>query len=89
MIKYMDNNNKKEPWFRNEYLRVFTRISAWIVIPVVISALLGNYLDNRWGTSPWTLGVALALSFTFSMIAIVRVAKKYEKNEIEEKDGNK
>ncbi len=82
----MENNNKKESWYKSEYLRVFTRISAWIIFPVLVSVLVGNYLDKRWGTAPWVLGVMLALSFTLSMIAIVKIAKKYDKEVLKEKD---
>lgn len=83
----MEPNNKKQSWFNGEYLKVFTRISAYIVVPVLISAFVGNYLDKRFGTAPWILGVALAFSFTFSMIAIVKIAKKYDKEVLKEKDG--
>ena len=85
----MENEQKKESWYKSEYLRIFTRISAWIVGPVLVSVIVGKYLDRKWDSSPWALGVALALSFTISMIAIVRIAKKYDKNEVKEKDEHK
>jgi F0F1-type ATP synthase assembly protein I len=86
----MDNNDKKVSIWKSAYIKVFTEISAWIVGPVLISALIGNYLDKKFNSAPWILGVALGLSFTVSMIMIVRIAKKYEKNlDKENKDGNK
>ncbi len=59
-------------------MRVFTRISAWIIGPVLVSAFIGRYLDTKFGTTPWILGVGLAISFTISMIMIVKIAKKYD-----------
>lgn len=85
----MENNNKRQSVFNSEYIKVFSKISAWIVVPVLISAFIGKYLDARWNTSPWILGVSLALSFTVSMIAIVRIAKKYDTEILKEKDGDK
>lgn len=85
----MENNNKKEPWYKSEYIRVFSKISAWIIGPVLISALVGNYLDKKFNSSPWILGVGLAISFTVSMVAIVKIAKKYDTEVLKEKDGDK
>lgn len=77
---FMENNDKKASFFNSTYIKVFTEISAWIVGPVLISVLVGNYFDNKFNSAPWILGVALALSFTLSMIMIVKIAKKYEKD---------
>lgn len=77
----MENNNKSEPSIKSEYWKVFTKVSAWIVIPVLISAFIGNYLDRKLDSAPWILGVALAVSFTVSMIAIVKIATKYSKEQ--------
>ena len=91
----MENNNKKTINLRGEYMQVFARISGWIIGPVLASALLGNYLDKKFNSAPWILGVALALSFTVSMVAIVKIAKKYDTDlpaqtgVLKEKDDNK
>ncbi len=82
----MENDQKKESIWKGTYIKVFAEISAWIVGPVLISALVGNYLDAKFSTTPWILGVGLALSFTVSMIAIVKIAQKYDKD-IDKKDG--
>ena len=82
----MENNDKKESKLRIEYIRIFTRISAWIIGPVLVSAFVGKYLDKKFGTAPWILGVGLALSFTVSMIAIVKIAKKYDTEVLKEKE---
>jgi F0F1-type ATP synthase assembly protein I len=84
----MDNSNKKPSMWNSEYIKVFTNISAWIVGPVLVSIFIGKYLDKKFGTAPWILGVSLALSFTISMIAIVKIASKYSK-EVDKKDDGK
>jgi F0F1-type ATP synthase assembly protein I len=74
----MENNDKKQINLKAEYMRIFARISAWIIGPVLVSLFVGKYLDKKFGTAPWILGVGLALSFTVSMVAIVKIAKKYD-----------
>ncbi len=83
----MEDNQKKASIWKGVYIKVFVEISTWIIGPVLIAALLGNYFDTKWGTTPWILGLALALSFTVSMIAIVKIAKKYEGG-LDNKDKN-
>jgi F0F1-type ATP synthase assembly protein I len=85
----MENSNKKQPMWNSEYIKVFSKISAWIIGPVLVSALVGNYLDKKFNSSPWILGVGLAISFTVSMVAIVKIAKKYDTEVLKEKDGDK
>jgi F0F1-type ATP synthase assembly protein I len=76
-----DNNNmKKDSLLNSEYLQVFTKVSVWIVGPVIASLIIGKYLDNKYNSTPWILCVALALSFTISMFMIVKIAKKYDKD---------
>ncbi|MBF0443223.1 MAG: AtpZ/AtpI family protein [Oligoflexales bacterium] len=75
------DSNKKDINLRAEYIQVFTRISVWIVSPVIFSLVLGKYLDNRYHTTPWILSVLLAISFTVSMAMIVKIAGEYMKDE--------
>jgi F0F1-type ATP synthase assembly protein I len=74
----MDNDNKpkKQSLLNSEYLQVFAKVSVWIITPVIFSLIIGKFLDNKFHTTPWILGVSLALSFTVSMIAIVKIAKE-------------
>jgi len=82
----MENEDKKEPWFKSEYLRVFINISSWIIGPVLITSIAGNYFDKKFDSSPLILGIGLGISFTISMIAIVKIAKKYDKDVLKEKE---
>ena len=80
---FMENDKqKKQSLLNSEYLQIFTRVSVWIITPVIFSLIIGKYFDNKYNTTPWILCVALALSFTVSMIAIVKIAKKYMDKDI-------
>lgn len=74
----MDNDNKtnKQSLLNSEYLQVFTKVSVWIITPVIFSLIIGKFLDNKFHTTPWILIVVLVLSFTVSMVAIVKIAKE-------------
>lgn len=85
----MNETKQKDSKLRIEYIKIFTKISAWIVGPVLISLFIGKYLDTKLGTTPWILSVGLAISFTVSMVAIVKIAKKYDTEILKEKDGDK
>lgn len=77
-----NNNTKKDSLLNSEYLQIFTKVSVWIIGPVLFSLIIGKYLDGKYNTTPWILGVALALSFTLSMFMIVKIAKKYMDKDI-------
>ena len=81
---FMENNNdkpKKQSLLNSEYMQVFAKVSVWIITPVIFSLIVGKYLDNKFHTTPYILMLSLALSFTVSMIAIVKIAKKYMGND--------
>ncbi|MCX6756452.1 MAG: AtpZ/AtpI family protein [Candidatus Nomurabacteria bacterium] len=84
----MEDNTKKDSIFKSEYMGAFIRISTWIIFPVILSLFVGKYFDNKYGTTPWILGVLLCLSFTFSMAMIVRITKSYMQD-TEKNDSNK
>jgi len=77
-----ENKTKKQSLLNSEYIQIFARVSVWIITPVIFSLIIGNFLDNKYNTAPWILCVALGLSFTISMVAIVKIAKKYMDNDI-------
>jgi len=71
-----DNNPQKQSLLNSEYLQVFAKVSVWIITPVIFSLIIGKFLDNKFHTAPWILVVTLALSFTVSMIVIIKIAKE-------------
>lgn len=43
-----------------------------IAIPLVVFALVGRFLDRRFGTDPWLLIAGMILSIVISSIALVQ-----------------
>lgn len=57
--------------------RVFGDFGVSIAIPAVFGALLGQWLDERYGTSPRYLIIILIVAFILTAVNIVRKAKRY------------
>jgi len=72
-------------------IEIFSRVSTWVVVPIVLALIVGKALDNHYGTKPWIFLGLTAVGFIFSSYGIVRVVfdyiKKIEKEE--EKNLNK
>lgn len=45
-----------------------------IVVPLVAFALLGRYLDHRFGTNPWLFLIGILLAIASSSVLLVRKA---------------
>ena len=56
--------------------RFIFNISAWIAIPIIIALYLGNWLDQKFGTSPWLLLGTIGVSFFISMYGLAITATK-------------
>lgn len=68
-------------------VEIFTQVSGWIAAPVVISLVLGKYLDSKFGTKPWIFLVLTGIAFLISIYGIVKVVGRYMKK-IEEENNN-
>jgi F0F1-type ATP synthase assembly protein I len=73
---------KKEDssWWREPML-AFTRISSWIVAPILIALFIGKYLDKKWGTEPWAFVAVTGFAFLASCYGIIREVQKYSKDQ--------
>lgn len=60
-------------------IRIFADFSGSIAIPSVLGALLGKWLDARYGTKPWLLIGCLAVAFLLTAIIVVKKARFYSK----------
>ncbi len=58
-------------------LRIAGDFGVSIAAPVVVFAILGQYLDEKYGTWPWLLVLGFILAALLSGIMIYRKAKKY------------
>jgi F0F1-type ATP synthase assembly protein I len=83
------HENQDQPWWRDSVL-LFSRLSGWIGVPVVLALFLGKWLDQRYGTKPWLLLVCVGASFILSSVGIVREAREaMEKIANSEKENSK
>ncbi|MBI5794170.1 AtpZ/AtpI family protein [Candidatus Uhrbacteria bacterium] len=58
-------------------MRIFADFSGSIAIPAVLAALLGKWLDEKYGTEPRYLIMLLAIALILTSVILVRKAKKY------------
>ncbi|MFA5318550.1 MAG: AtpZ/AtpI family protein [Patescibacteria group bacterium] len=80
----------KEVPFWQPGLLMFSRMSGWIIGPVVLGIFLGKWLDRRYDTEPWLFLLTVGLAFIISMIGLVKDAfKEIEKLSKEDKDNKK
>jgi F0F1-type ATP synthase assembly protein I len=60
-------------------VEIFSRVSGYIVVPVVLALIVGKYLDNRFNTKPWIFLGLTGVAFLISSFSIVRTVSKYMK----------
>ena len=88
MISFKKNNaaDTGEAWWRQGMV-VFGEVTGWIVVPIVGSLYLGQYLDGVYGTRNVFFLVLTAVAFIISCAGIGIVAVKYIK-QIERSNAN-
>ena len=72
---------------RYKQIRVYGLLSSipgFLVVPPVVGALVGTWLDKRFHTEPWLVLVFLFLGFGAAVRLIVRTLRRV--NEIQERD---
>lgn len=58
--------------FNAQAFFLFTKLSSWIVIPVLIAIFIGKWLDEKYNTEPWLFLISVGIAFTISMIGLIR-----------------
>ena len=80
---------KNDIWWKTG-VQIFSDISTWIIVPVILALIVGRNLDAHYGTKPWIFFVLIILSFVLSSYGIVKTVKKYkiklEKQDLIEKN---
>ncbi len=86
----MNDNDRNELWWKPG-VEIFSQVSAWVVVPIVLALITGKYFDGLYGTRPWIfLGLSL-IGFIISSFGIVLVITKYMRKiarEEKQKNGN-
>ena len=71
-------NNINGPWWKDG-VQIFTQVSVWIVVPILIALFAGKSLDAHFGTKPIIFLILAGIGFLFSCFGIVRIISKYIK----------
>jgi F0F1-type ATP synthase assembly protein I len=73
----MENNkNDNKIWWKPAF-EIFSEISTWIVVPIVLAVIAGKALDNHYGTKSWMLIGCTVIAFLFTSYGIVKAVKNY------------
>ena len=73
----LKQHNPKTDW--TQAVRIFSEISTWVIVPIVVALVLGKYLDSRYSTEPWIFLSLTGLSFLVSIGGIAKILAKYIK----------
>lgn len=60
-----------------ESLRIFGKLSIYIVTPIIIAVIIGKLLDKKFGTEPKLFLLCILISFMYSIFKLVNETKKY------------
>ena len=72
------NSNSRGPWWKPG-VEIFSEVSTWIVVPIVLALIFGKMLDAHFGTRPVIFLSLAGVAFLISCYKIVRVIKDYMK----------
>ena len=69
----MLNNFKKDASWQTALL-IFSKLSVWIGVPVVLAVFLGKWLDQKYHSEPWLFLATVGLAFIVSMFGLIKEA---------------
>ena len=83
-------NNKRQtgPWWKPA-VELFSEISTWIAVPIILALIAGKALDKHYGTEPWILLILAGVGFATSSFGIVRTVKNFIEKTKEEVEKSK
>ena len=61
-------------------MRIFSEISTWIFVPIILALIGGKALDKAYGTKPLMLLVLAGVAFLISAYGIVKAVRNFTKN---------
>ena len=53
-------------------IAVFTRLSGWLLAPLIIGVTLGKWLDKKYDTAPWLFLATIGIAFIVSMFGLIK-----------------
>lgn len=83
-----DAPSTKDSRYLKLAFRIIGEFGVSIAVPVVVLALLGKHLDERFGTGPWLRIAGFALAAVITALIVSRRAKAFGKEyEAIDKEG--
>jgi len=73
-----NSNNGAGPWWKPG-VEIFSQVSVWIVVPIILALVFGKMLDAHYGTKPLIFLILAGIGFLFSCVGIIRVVRSYIK----------
>ena len=70
---------KSDAYYYVLAIRMATDLGFTIAVPAVLAAVLGKWLDERWGTYPLMFVLLLIVAFCLTAFLVYRKAKTYAK----------
>jgi F0F1-type ATP synthase assembly protein I len=71
-----DNKNNNRVWWKPAF-EIFSEISTWIAVPIILAVIAGKALDNHYGTKPWMLIGSVIIAFLISSYGMVKAVKNF------------
>lgn len=60
-----------------DLLAMIWQIAAVVAVPLIVGALVGNWLDERYGTAPWALLVSILAGLGLAGGGMFAVLRRY------------
>lgn len=70
------NLNQAGPWWKPG-VQIFSEISTWILVPIILALIGGKTLDTHYNTKPLMLLILAGIGFLISSFGIVRAVRNY------------
>jgi F0F1-type ATP synthase assembly protein I len=60
-------------------MQIFSEVSSWIAVPIILALIAGKALDKHYGTKPTMLLVSAGIGFLVTAFGIFRTVRNYMK----------
>jgi len=70
------DNSTGGPWWK-QGMQMFSEISTWIAVPIILAVIGGKALDEHLGTKHLFLLLFAGLAFLLSAYGIIKTVKAY------------
>lgn len=85
-----DKNNQGEKYWWSAGLALFSRLSVWIIGPILLAIFIGKKLDAKFESEPWLFLLSVGTAFVISISAMVRIGLgEFKKIDSEKEEKNK